>query len=322
MPSQKAIDFHSRLGTGIDVDWCKNRSDREDFTKALAAGVSVPQLFKDKGFDHARIRIKEYDLTTVEPTTGKTLLQEICDCVEACIDAGLIAIVAFQAESWKENPCDAQADIAAEWWRNVALALSGSGDNVALNTIIETTLIGTTNNTALNNYHRKCCDAIWSVDSERVTIVCPSKICNPDQLKNLIVPEGHCFGEVHGMASGISKTMKDKLWTTGTEAERAAMKAKIKTASDWSHDTGTPLWWGAVMPSNYAGAEGAVNYGGDRRGSDYTVPQQIEFIQFFIKELRLAGIPVALNADHIYWQTELREWYEPFTPLVESFFAA
>lgn len=173
MSDQKTLDFHASLGVGLDVDWCKNQTDRRFYSRAMEAGISFPAMLKQKGFGHARIRVKDYELTQVFEGTGDLLVNEITDRVVECNDVGLVPIVAFQAETWKENPTSSiERDRVAGWWQMMAVALKGL--HCGFNVLIETTLIGKNNDAALNQLYRECVAAIRGIDPDRICIVCRS----------------------------------------------------------------------------------------------------------------------------------------------------
>jgi hypothetical protein len=59
------------------------------------------------------------------------------------------------------------------------------------------------------------------------------------------------MAEWHFYASGPSPVDKEKLWTSGTAAEKDIIRNKIKTAMDWQTKTNIQTWVGAWMAGNY-----------------------------------------------------------------------
>lgn len=313
MLTRPTIDFYAQLHTGIDVDWCKNQTDRRFYSRAMAANISFPQLFKQRGFDHARIRIKDYDLYSVFEGTGLTLSNEILYRVIECNDARLTPIVAFQAEHWKENPTsELERNQVIEWWQNVTRLLRGY--DCAFNILIETTLIGKNNDQWLNLLYKECVAAIQVIDPDRVCIICPSFICAPEKLNDLMIPEGNVFAEAHFYAAGPSPIQESKLWTTGTEAEKDLIRNKVRLMREWSNQTGVPIWLGAIMFGDYN------SDGSNDLSCSYSIEEQCTIARFILGELRAAGIPMAINADNKYYNAETQKWIPEMIPLVDSFF--
>ncbi len=82
--STHATEFQQMLRVGIDVDWLKTAEGRGAMRKARKAGINVPKKFKDRGFSHVRICIKDDILT--DPTLQDELLKTVIES----LDAGLI----------------------------------------------------------------------------------------------------------------------------------------------------------------------------------------------------------------------------------------
>ncbi|RTZ62929.1 MAG: hypothetical protein DSZ29_07570, partial [Aquificaceae bacterium] len=116
------VDYQKKLKTGIDVDWAKTPTGRFWAQKSHDDGINVPQLYKERGFSHVRIRIKEDILDdTVFDQTGKSLLEEVKVLVEDCVKAGITPILAYQAAPFKDNPTsDAVLNDVVSWWERVA----------------------------------------------------------------------------------------------------------------------------------------------------------------------------------------------------------
>jgi hypothetical protein len=74
-------------------------------------------------------------------------------------------------------------------------------------------------------------------------------------------------------------------------------------ALDWEQKTGIPTWVGAWMPGNY------------NKGNEYTIPEQVIFSTFMVRELEKAKIPWAVNAVHHFYDDELKTWFNKILPL-------
>lgn len=308
----KAIDFHAKLGIGFDADFAKNSSDRLLYQQALTRGQIYPALFKARGFSSARIRVKDYDLTnSVIP--GVTLLDEIEGIVGDCNDCGLTAVVAFQGEAFKEAPTVTERDRVVEWWKTVASALKDY--DCAFNLIIETTGVVRQNDAALNDLYQVCCDAIAAIDPDRVMIICPADISAPDRLLNLVIPSGHhVFCEAHFGAAGFDRAAD---WTPpGTVKNRKAILKRLDQMAFWSTQSGVPVWIGAILLGAYnSDPSGQVNL-----TYSYTIAEQIELATFVRDEAKLRGIPIALNSDDKFLDTQSGQWIELMKPVLDVFF--
>jgi Cellulase (glycosyl hydrolase family 5) len=304
--SQKAIDFHSRLHLGIDTDWLKNDSDRELYVEARKLGISLPLKFKQRGFDHARLRVKEYDLLLIEPKTGLSLIAEIEQCVSDCNAASLTPIVAFQCEGFKLDPSVAERERVVAWWKMVAARLEGV--DVAFNILIESTDLVRKNSAALNDLYKECAKEIALIDPERVMVCCPMGISNPFDLGTLVVPENHFFVEAHFYAAGLARVKGN--WTTGTASEKKAITDKLNAMQKFTTDTGIPAWVGAIMFGNY-NETGDLFY-------DYTIDDQKAIAQFVLGEAKTRNIPVALNSDSKFWDEITHDWRTEMVPLLEA----
>ena len=90
----------------MDVDWCKTAAGKSLYN------AEVPKDFKDAGISHVRIRVK--DAATEE------LLALLDRQVRDCLAAGLIPIIAYQADELKNDPSDKNLQQVEAWWKTVA----------------------------------------------------------------------------------------------------------------------------------------------------------------------------------------------------------
>lgn len=321
MTTQKTLDFFNSLKIGCDVDWLKTNNTRRDYQRAIDAGKSLPQIFKDRGFDHVRLRVTEYDTFPIFEATGMDLITETCRVMEGCRDVGLTAILAFQAEDWKLNPGSAETERVAAWWKQMAASLRGLPG--AFNLIIETTLIGTAKIAELNRLYARCAEEIKMIDPDRVLIICPDKISDPMRLGFVEVPENNHVGlEAHFAASGFKPTTEKKIadkWTTGTRDEKDSIRANIAAMMTYRTMTGDPVWVGAISAGNYSNTATAPN--GDPI-CGYTPAQQAEIAAFVMSECRAAGVPVAWNSCNKFFNYDLMDWRESMTPVVDAIIGA
>jgi hypothetical protein len=108
------LSYQKMLKTGMDVDWAKTSEGRYWARKSHEEGINVPQIFKNRGLTHVRIRVKD------DVLSDPTLLQEIKDLVDDCFKADLIPIIAYQSKEFKENPTDdSTLNHVVAWWQKI-----------------------------------------------------------------------------------------------------------------------------------------------------------------------------------------------------------
>jgi hypothetical protein len=319
--------YQSMLKMGMDVDWAKTLPGRIQAQKAHDGEINVPLEFKKRGISHVRIRVTD-DVrnTTVNPKTGRTLLQEITVLVDDCLKADLLPIIAYQAADFKKTPTDdAVLQGVVDWWTAVANNFKGYSYKLAYNFIIETTEELKKNNDRLNLCYQKVSDAIRAIDPCRIGIVAPNKISDPYELDRLVVPTPtqYMMVEWHFYAAGPQQDNPAKKWTMGTDEEKKLITDKIAAASNWSLRQQIPTWVGAWMANNYnedqeGSPDAPVLSDGAPGGGDYTPQQQIAFAAFMSSQLQQAGIPYAVNSDTKFYNRTSNAWYESMATVLDE----
>jgi len=301
------LSYQKMLRVGMDVDWCKTKEGRLYARKSHQAGINVPKLFKQRGFSHVRIRIK--DSVLKDPT----LLQEIKDMVDDAIEVGIMPIIAYQASSFKDNPdSDNVLNGVVSWWQKVAQTFKNYPYSVSYDLIIETTKKIKKRNDRLNLLYAKATKAIRDIDSKRIIIVAPNKISNPYLLDKLVVPKptDYMMVEWHFYAAGPKKHNRKKQWTTGTAREKRLITDKIDYAYNWSKKHHIPTWVGAWMANNYNEKNRNKTFpDGAPAGGEYTIAEQKRFASFVRNALVEKGIPYAVNSDTKYFNRKTNKWY-------------
>lgn len=89
-PPLTAAHYAQQLGVGMDVDWARTEQGIREFDPL------VVRDFKAKGIAHVRIRV------IGEPTEARLI--HLRKLVEACEQFGVIPIIAFQADEYKNDP--------------------------------------------------------------------------------------------------------------------------------------------------------------------------------------------------------------------------
>lgn len=82
--------YQSKLGKGMDVDWSKTKKGKENYN------LKTVQDFESAGINHVRIRIKE--------KADNDLFVALDEQIDDCINTGIIPIIAYQADEFKNNP--------------------------------------------------------------------------------------------------------------------------------------------------------------------------------------------------------------------------
>lgn len=290
-------DYQKLLGKGMDVDWCKT-SKGQKYYNTIAC-----ESFKLSGISHVRIRIKDY----VSDKLFESLDKQINDCLEH----GLIPVIAYQANEFKNAPTEENIQKVVKWWETVAERYKDKSFFLAFDLLIEATDALNKQPEKLNEIYGRIVPEIRKTNPERILMISPRLRSDAAYLHELKIPEGHngyLMAEWHFYAAGPSKTNTRKLWTTGTEAEKKLITDKIQLALKWQEENKIPTWVGAWMASDY------------NDGNNYSVQEQIVFATFMNEQLTNAGIPFAVNSDTKFYDREKNIWIEDLQPLFECIY--
>lgn len=285
-------DYQQMLGHGMDVDWSKVKQGRETYREDTAAA------FREAGIDHVRIRVKD--------SLGQEVLESMDRQIEDCLEHGMIPILAYQADSFKNQPTQENMDQVTSWWQTVAERYAAKSHWLSFDIMIESSDALNKEPEALNRMYEQTVAAIRQTNPDRIIMISPRLRSDPAYLSELRIPStanGYLMAEWHFYASGPSKTNGRKLWTTGTDAEKKLVSDKIGYAVAWQQQTGIPTWVGAWMAGNY------------NDGDDYTMEEQLQFASFMCSSLDAAGIPFAVNSDTKFYNRDSGQWIEAMEPL-------
>lgn len=297
------VQYRNKLGVGIDVDWAKTSSGMAAYSEQAVIN------FKAKGISHVRIRIAD-DIST-------SLLNQVNKIVSDCLKHDLIPVVAYQADAFKNDPSNtALLDAAIAWWGSMADKLKDYSAKLSFDLLIECSDALNNDNAKLNEYLEKATARVRQTNPKRIVFISPRKLANPAYLNELSIPSqgnGYIMAETHFYAAGPSKTNANKLWTTGTNAEKKMITDNIDAAYAWQTSKGIPVWIGAWMPADYDGS--------DNSGftSSYTVAEQVVFATFVSCQLKKKGIPYAVNSDTKFYDRNANTWYTEIAPVVNAF---
>ena len=298
--TSKAIspwEYQRMLGKGMDVDWSKTKGGRENYSEQTV------EDFAAAGISHVRIRISE--------DADEALLELLDQQIGDCLKHGVIPVIAYQADNFKNNPNQKNMDKAVQWWGTVAERYQDISPLLSFNLLIEATDALNKQPDALNEYFEKATAEIRKTNPERILIISPRLRSDAAYLEELEIPSqsnGYLMAEWHFYAAGPSKTNERKLWTTGTKTEKALIQEKIDLALAWQKKTGIPTWVGAWMPGNY------------NDGDDYTIEEQSVFAEYMRESLEQAGIPFAVNSDTKFYDREENKWIANMQPIFQKIF--
>jgi hypothetical protein len=287
--------YQSMLGKGMDVDWSKTRRGKDDYNEQTVKD------FKAIGLTHVRIRVTE----DTKPNDLNLLEKQVNDCLKN----GLIPVVAFQANFFKENPSDVNLQTAVAWWKAVAERFRNTSHLLSFDLIIEVTDALNNNQPQLNKYFEAAVTEIRKTNPTRILFISPRVRSEPENLNELKIPtkaNGYLMAEWHFYAAGPSKINPRKQWTTGTPAEKKIITDKIKIASEWSKKNNILTWVGAWMPGDF------------NDGNNYTNADRIAFAQFVTCELDKAAIPFSVNSDTKFYDRSTNKWIAEMQPVLKE----
>lgn len=288
-------EYQAILKKGIDVDWAKTEQGIKYYNEKNVVD------FKSVGLSHVRIRVaKKID---------NNFLIHLEKIVDDCLKNDIIPILAYQGKNFKENPTTETLQNVVNWWEAVAKHFKNHNYKLSFDIIIEVTDALNHQGDILNDLYEKAVSKIRETNPNRIIFISPRVRSAPEYLNELKIPtksNGFLMAEWHFYASGPSKTNTKKLWTTGTEAEKKLIKEKIKTAIQWQNKTNLYTWVGAWMPSDY------------NKGNNYTISEQIKFVEFVTCELTKNQIPFAVNSDTKFYDRETNKWIENRKSVLEK----
>jgi hypothetical protein len=291
--------YQAMLGRGLDVDWIKTRAGQREYD------ASVVRAFREMGITHVRLRVTE--------ATQADDLSRLLTVIDDCLRGGLIPVIAYQADFFKNDPSAENIEKVAAWWRSVAEALAKHSRKISFDILIEATDALNDQPEALNKLYERAVAEIRSVDATRLVLISPRLRSDPAYLKELKIPSkanGYLLAEWHFYASGPSRSNPRKQWTTGTDSEKKLITDAIQTALKWQEETKIPTWVGAWMPGIYAEkSEGDAGY---------TTDEEIAFARFMTCELTRVKIPFAVNAGHHFYDAQSSSWITEKLPVLKA----
>ncbi len=287
--------MNQMLGKGFDVSWVQFKKSMESYNVQMVRDIA------EAGFRHIRLRTNR--------NADHSLFDFMDRVITDCLDNGLIPIIAYGAADAEENADTTHRDSVVAWWRAVAEHYQNYSHRLLFNIFIELSGQLKDDYEKVNNWYKLIVPAIRETNPTRILILPPVHLSDPNYLSKLEIPDAafpYVMVEWHFYAAGPSKTSSKKLWTTGTSEERKLVTDKIQTALNWQEKNGVLTWVGAWMPGNY------------NKGNDYSVPEQVVFASFMVRQFEEAGIPWAVNAVHHFYDATKDQWIREKLPVRDA----
>ena len=295
-PPLTAARYAQQLGVGMDVDWARTERGIREFDPL------VVRDFHAKGLSHVRIRVAG------EPSEARLI--HLRKLVEACEQYGVIPIIAYQADAYKNDPKADNEKEVVNWWIAVANYFGQRSPLLGFDLIYEPAEKLNHNLASLNRVYEKTIKAIHGINPQRMIFIAPRLRAAPEDLFSLKLParsQSYVLAEWHIFPWGPLKNNGKYPWTSGTAAEKAAIHARISAALRWQQKTGHSSWVGGW----------AV---GETIKSTPTA-SQLAFATFMACELQKAKIPYAINADNQFYDGEEGAWRPAPEPLLQTMIA-
>ncbi len=291
-PPLTAEHYAQQLGVGMDVDWARTERGIREFDPL------VVRDFRAQGLTHVRIRVAG------EPTEARLI--HLRKLVEACEQYGVIPIIAYQADEYKKDPSTGNEKEVVNWWVAVAHYFGQSSPLLGFDLIYEPADKLNHNQVSLNRVYDKTIRMIHAIDPQRMIFVAPRLRAAPEDLPNLKLPpqsQSYVLAEWHIFPWGPLKNNGKYPWTSGTTAEKAAIRARINSAIHWQQKTGHVSWVGGWAPGEtIKNAPSAAQYA---------------FARFMACELKKAKIPYAINTNTQFYDGEEGAWRPALEPLMK-----
>ena len=185
--------YQKLLGKGMDVDWSKTKKGRETYSKAIV------QDFKKAGICHVRIRIKD--------DISEELFDGLDEQIRDCLSNGIIPIIAYQANGFKNSVSDEEMNKVVQWWTAMAEHYQNESYLLSFDMMIECTDALNKEPEKLNELYEKVVTAIRETNPKRILMMSPRVRSDAQYLNELKIPtqaNGYMMAEWHFYAAGPS----------------------------------------------------------------------------------------------------------------------
>lgn len=280
-PAFVSQTYSSQLGVGMIVDWAITERGIREFDPLAVRD------FQQRGIGHVRIRVAG------EPTHQSLVhLQKI---VEACQQYHVVPIISYQAGKESEGKIVA-------WWAAVARYFAQRYPQLGFDILYEPSEKLT--HAQLNAIYEKAAKVIHKISPQRVIFIAPHAHTQPDSLKWPEQNRAPVLVDWHLFPYGPVAANGKRGWTTGTSAEKTAIRARINSVLRWQQKTGHGSWVGGWSVGDSA--------------KSMTNEQQIAFATFVACELQKNHLPYAVNSDIKFYDGEEGAWRPEMQPLLDA----
>lgn len=287
-----AARYARELGVGLDVDWARTDRGIREFDPLVARD------FYAEGIRHVRIRVAD--------TLTEARLIHLRKLVEACEQNGLIPIISYQADAFKADPNVKNEAQLVAWWKTLATYFGAEHPQLGFDLIYDPADKLNRDQAGLNRAYENIIRTVHEINAQRMIFIAPRLRAAPEELNTLKLPphsQNYLLAEWHIFPWGPLKNNGKYPWTSGTAAEKAAIRTRINTAVRWQQKTGHVSWVGG-----WSVGETIKNA---------PVESQIAFATFMACELNRAQIPYAINADTQFYDGEEGDWRPTTEPLLK-----
>ena len=301
-----AWQYVEQLGVGLAVNWLNYPRVQYYYFYWRARGVSIPEMIRDMGFTHVRIRVSG------DIARDRAALERLETVIQDCLKAGLIPVVAYTARELRENPENKTIQQHfINWWATLAEKLENTSHLVAFDLITETSGKLKDKYQILNNLYKRTIEVIRSIDPYRIIIVTPPDASSPFSAEKLDIEyDQYTILEWHIYAGGPKK--KDNTYYNKTLVERA-----VETILEWSEKHRTPVYMGAWRPNRYPKHPKERLPDGAPKPL-YSEKIALEFSKYMTTILCSHKIPFTLNADTLYIDYTKPAWFPSQKQLVQA----
>ncbi|WP_105693630.1 cellulase family glycosylhydrolase [Cronobacter dublinensis] len=285
--------YAAELGVGMDVDWARTDRGIREFDPLAVRD------FQQRGIRHVRVRV-------AGDATEERLIH-LRKIVEACERYNIIPIISYQADAFKADPSAQNAAKVVAWWSAVANYFGEQHPLLGFDVIYEPAERLNHNPQQLNRLYSDVIKTLHHADAQRMIFIAPRFRAVPEDLPMLKLPpqsSHYVLAQWHIFPWGPLRANGKYPWTSGTAAEKAAIRERINSARRWQQKTGHVSWvgeWSAAQTVK-------------------TTPSAatLAFASFMACELKKAGIPYALNAANQFYDGEEGAWRPVQAPLLDT----
>ncbi|NCI16435.1 hypothetical protein EHJ07_07995 [Cronobacter muytjensii] len=285
--------YAAELGVGMDVDWARTDRGIREFDPLAVRD------FQQRGIRHVRVRVAG-DATEAR-------LIHLRKIVEACERYNIIPIISYQADAFKADPSAQNAAKVVVWWSAVANYFGEQHPLLGFDVIYEPADRLNHNPQQLNRLYSDVIKTLHHADAQRMIFIAPRFRAVPEDLSMLKLPpqsSHYVLAQWHIFPWGPLRASGKYPWTSGTAAEKAAIRERINSARRWQQKTGHVSWVGGWSAAQTVKATPSA--------------ATLAFARFMACELKKAGIPYALNAANQFYDGEEGAWRPTQATLLDA----